>query len=313
VAALWDGRRVPVTLLGGYLGSGKTTLLNELLATADRRYAVLVNDVGAVNVDAALVASRDGDTIELTDGCICCSLVDGFALAFERIRERPEPPDHVLVEMSGVADPARVVPWTGTAGFRLDGVLVAFDVDQGLEMERARWSGDTLRRQVAAADLLVLTKRDLADADAECAARERLAALAPGTPVLAADRGRLPAGWLGAAPGAGGRKGPPAAGEPDGGHHVVGIEVPDAAEREDLERWLDALPAHVVRVKGLVSTRTGPVLVEAVGHRRRVRDVARELAQFELAESEKVGTLVVIATAQLDPKALARGLKRGSG
>jgi len=295
VAALWDGRRVPVTLLGGYLGSGKTTLLNELLATADRRYAVLVNDVGAVNVDAALVASRDGDTIELTDGCICCSLVDGFALAFERIRERPEPPDHVLVEMSGVADPARVVPWTGTAGFRLDGVLVAFDVDQGLEMERARWSGDTLRRQVAAADLLVLTKRDLADADAECAARERLAALAPGTPVLAADRGRLPAGWLGAAPGAGGRKGP------------------DAAEREDLERWLDALPAHVVRVKGLVSTRTGPVLVEAVGHRRRVRDVARELAQFELAESEKVGTLVVIATAQLDPKALARGLKRGSG
>ena len=54
---------MPVTLLGGYLGSGKTTLLNELLADADRRYAVLVNDIGAVNVDAALVASRDGDTI----------------------------------------------------------------------------------------------------------------------------------------------------------------------------------------------------------------------------------------------------------
>ena len=61
---LWAGRRAPVTLLGGYLGSGKTTLLNELLASADRKYAVLVNDVGTVNVDAALVASRDGDTID---------------------------------------------------------------------------------------------------------------------------------------------------------------------------------------------------------------------------------------------------------
>ena len=80
MSELWGGRRAPVTLLGGYLGSGKTTLLNELLASADRRYAVLVNDIGAVNVDAALVARRDGDTIELTDGCVCCSLVDGFAL-----------------------------------------------------------------------------------------------------------------------------------------------------------------------------------------------------------------------------------------
>ena len=128
VSDLWGGRRVPVTLLGGYLGSGKTTLLNELLADADRRYAVLVNDIGAVNVDAALVASRDGDTIELTDGCVCCSLIDGFALAFERLRERPQPPDQVLVELSGVADPARVVPFTGTAGFRLDSVLVVFDL-----------------------------------------------------------------------------------------------------------------------------------------------------------------------------------------
>ena len=76
---------------------------------------MLVNDLGSVNIDAALIASQDGDTLELSDGCVCCSLVDGFALAFERLRERPEPPDQVLVELSGVADPIRVVPYTGTA------------------------------------------------------------------------------------------------------------------------------------------------------------------------------------------------------
>ena len=68
-----DGRRVPVTLVGGYLGSGKTTLINELLGRTDRPIAVLVNDVGEVNVDAALISRRSSDTIELTDGCVCCS------------------------------------------------------------------------------------------------------------------------------------------------------------------------------------------------------------------------------------------------
>ena len=308
---------MPVTLLGGYLGSGKTTLLNELLANADRRYAVLMNDLGAVNLDAALIAKRGGDMLELTDGCVCCSLVDGFALAFERLRERPDPPDQVLVELSGVADPARVVPFSGTAGFALDGILVSFDLDQGLERERDRWSGDTVQRQIACADLLVLTKRDLVDDAVERAVRDRLAELAPHTPVAVADRGRLPAGWLGWSASPPHNESRPAPASSDrvssharhGDHQVFRFEVADSTQREDLERWLLALPDHVVRVKGVVAGPSGPLLVEGVGRRRRVReashrDASGQDAWGDLSGSGVVGTLVVIATAALDPAEL---------
>ena len=106
---LWSGRRAPVTLIGGYLGSGKTTVLNHLIRHADgRRLVVLVNDIGAVNVDAALVAEHDGDTMTLTNGCVCCSITDDLGLTLESIRQMPEPPDHVVMELSGVAEPARV-------------------------------------------------------------------------------------------------------------------------------------------------------------------------------------------------------------
>ena len=73
--------RIPMVVLGGWLGSGKTTLLNRLLrASGGERFAVVVNDVGAVNLDAELVAARDGPTVELTNGCVCCSIGDSLAL-----------------------------------------------------------------------------------------------------------------------------------------------------------------------------------------------------------------------------------------
>lgn len=318
MSELWGGRRAPVTLLGGYLGSGKTTLLNELLASADRRYAVLVNDIGAINVDAALIARRDGDTIELSDGCVCCSLVDGFALAFESLRERPDPPDHVLVELSGVADPARVAPFTGTQGFALDSILVCFDLDQGVERARDRWSGDTVERQLLAADLLVLTKRDLVAADGARAARDYLAELAPGTPSVLADRGRLPPDWLAPARRTGPRAAPAPSHIAHEHHHVVNVEVAAATQRQELERWLQALPQQVVRVKGVVFSPSGPLLVEGVGRRRRIREAPGDIAPLagsELApdsgrrvgsgvESGSLGTLVLIATSDLDPAEL---------
>ena len=126
----WDGRRVPITFVGGYLGAGKTTAINEVLATADRPIAVVVNDAGAVNVDAALIRGCDGDAIELTDGCVCCTNIDDMGAAFDTIRSRPDPPDHMVVELSGVAEPTNVIPWGRSAGFLLDGVVIVVAVDQ---------------------------------------------------------------------------------------------------------------------------------------------------------------------------------------
>ena len=175
----WDGRRVPITFVGGYLGAGKTTAINELLASTDRPIAVIVNDVGSVDVDAKLIRRRHGDTIELTDGCVCCSSIDGIGAAFDQIRSRAEPPDHVLVELSGVAEPSQVVWWGTTAGFRLDGVVVVAAADQLGDPSLPPWIRERLDRQIAAADLLVLTKTDLVDDGARSVARARLAGLAP--------------------------------------------------------------------------------------------------------------------------------------
>lgn len=300
-AELWEGARAPVTLLGGYLGSGKTTLLNALLSRAEKRYAVLVNDIGAVNVDAALIARRDGDTIELTDGCVCCSLVDGFAVAFEKLRERELPPDQVVVELSGVADPARVVPWTGTAGFRIDGVVVVFDADQGPERERDRWSGDTVQRQLRAADLIVLSKCDLVDEARKSSVRSRLGEVASGVPVVESQSGRLPTHWI--ATSQAGAQRPagqsPVPHDPAAAHRVLEVKAGRDLSRTTLESWLQSLPASVIRLKGIVSTEEGALLVEGVGHRRQVRALS-ELS----GESPALGRITVVGTRELDPEAL---------
>ena len=178
----WDGRRVPITFVGGYLGAGKTTIINEVLAEADRPIAVIVNDAGAINIDAALIRKRHGDTVELTDGCVCCTSIDGFGAAFDQIRSRPEPPDHVIVELSGVAEPVNVIPWGSSAGFLLDGVVVVAAVDQLLDDSMPTWIRLHLDTQLAAADLVLLTKTDLVDDDAVGAARAKLDRLAPSAP-----------------------------------------------------------------------------------------------------------------------------------
>ncbi len=142
-----------MTVLGGYLGAGKTTLVNELLAGAvGQRVAVVVNDFGAVNVDADLVRSRSEDTLELSNGCVCCNLADGMAVVMERLRAMEPPPDRVLVEVSGVGNPAVVAGWGDHPGFRRDGVLVCADVETIRDHVSDRWVGDTVMEQLVGAD-----------------------------------------------------------------------------------------------------------------------------------------------------------------
>lgn len=295
----WDGRRVPLTFVGGYLGAGKTTLINELLRETDRPIAVLVNDVGSVNVDAALVRRRHGDTIELTNGCVCCTSIDEMGQAFDALRARPEPPDHVVVELSGVADPERMLPWGATAGFRLDGLVVVVAADQLLDGALPPWITEQLEGHVRAADLVVLTKLDLVDADAAARARRRLADLAPDAPVLAAGRGMVVPGALGRFLALGGRRpgGVTAVAHPTlfDAHRVHTLQVPAGSTVDELRRWLDGLPSAVegtvVRAKGVVDTLdVGPVLVQVVGRRC-------EIEPLPMPEHEPAGELVVITLA----------------
>jgi G3E family GTPase len=294
----WDGRRVPITFVGGYLGAGKTTVINEVIAHADRPIAVIVNDVGSINIDAKLIRKRRGDMIEVTNGCVCCSSIDGMGAAFDQIRARPVPPDHVLVELSGVAEPSRMIPWGQSAGFMLDGVVVVVAADQLAPGALPDWIQQQLCTQITAADLLILTKLDLVNQLEASTVRGRLAELAPNTPIFN-NRSDL------AGPGAVGRflalgaRRPPGTPNPAAmlfdAHQVRHIAPPESLSLAALEDWLDSIPSgvpeQIVRAKGIFATSdAGLVLVQIVGSRREITPVPEP-------ERESPTELVVISLA----------------
>jgi G3E family GTPase len=299
----WDGRRVPITFVGGYLGAGKTTAINEVLAESDRPIAVIVNDVGSINIDAALIRRRSGDTIELTDGCMCCSSIDGFGAAIDQIRARPEPPEHVLVELSGVAEPANVIPWGSSAGFLLDGVVIIAAVDQLVDASMPHWIRQHLDRQLVDADLVVLSKTDLADDGSIARAHAHLDGVAPDATVIDGGIGRREPGALGRFLALGGHRAGDAA-------RVLGptlfdlhqtntVPVDGPIELEQIDALLDSIPRHVggqiARVKGVVDTPNGRVLVQVVGSRR-------EITPLLPSEDQSPTDLVVITvTPELRP------------
>jgi G3E family GTPase len=294
----WDGRRVPITFVGGYLGAGKTTAINEVLVAAQRPIAVVVNDAGAINIDAALIKGNDGNAIELTDGCVCCTSINDMGKALDTIRARPEPPDHLVIELSGIAEPKNVIPWGRSAGFLLDGVVIVVAVDQLLDDELATWIRRHIEAQITAADLLVLTKTDLAPPGALEIAQQRLADLAPGTPVVDAGFGRREAGVLGRFLALGGHHNRDAAGVPGPTlfdlHETRTVPVDGPMSRHDLDQLIAELPQRfpgrtVARAKGVIDLDDdGPqVLVQVVGSRAEVTPLFHE-------EQQRSTDLVVI-------------------
>ena len=171
-------QRLPLLVVGGYLGAGKTTLVNALLADPQgQRIAVLVNDFGEIGIDEGLLAADDGDVLSLANGCVCCSLADGFADALDRVRTMAGRLDRVVVEVSGVGEPGKVAQWAKTPGFSPDGVLVVVDGSRIREQLVDSRIGQTVAGQVADADLLLLTHADLLDSDGVSAAEGSLADL----------------------------------------------------------------------------------------------------------------------------------------
>jgi len=165
--AIGIGARAPIPLIvvGGYLGAGKTTLLNHVLANAGRRrITVLVNDFGAINIDAALIRERTDDVINLENGCVCCSIGGRLVDALLAISDRPDPPDLLIIEASGVSDPTRVAQiGLLDRSYRLYGIVVAVDLACIAQTLLDPYVGDIARRQIAGATAILLTKTDLVD------------------------------------------------------------------------------------------------------------------------------------------------------
>jgi Ni2+-binding GTPase involved in maturation of urease and hydrogenase len=244
--------RVPLVVVSGYLGAGKTTLINRLL-TEDHglRLLVLVNDFGAINIDAGLIAEAGGDTIALTNGCVCCTMGADLFLALGDALDRRPRPDALVVEASGIADPARIAEAAkAEPDLSYSGVVTVVDGNVYTELAADAMIGPQVRQQVARADLVVLrghqmleTKVDapVITAESDAPLAPLLFGLQPTDVVMSAEGGHPPyVGW----------------------HTSTG----EIAHRAALEAALAGRPPGLFRLKGTVGLCDGSACdVQVVG------------------------------------------------
>ena len=338
-------RRVPATVVTGFLGAGKTSLVRHLLARArGRRLAVVVNEFGELGIDRELLlgcgdeACAAGDIVELANGCLCCTVADDFLPALTRLLDRPAPPEHILIETSGLALPKPLVQAFAWPEIRtrttVDGVLTVIDAAalaagrfaaDPTAVARQRAADPALAHdnpleevfddQLACADLVILNKTDLVDGARLAALRHEIGMrLRPGVKLVAArDAAVAPEVALGLA----------AAAEDDLAARPSMHDEAQAHDHDDfdsfvvtlgavdddaalLARLRAAIAAHdVLRVKGFVDVprRAMRQVVQAVGDR-----VQCYFDRPWQPGEERATRLVVIGERGLDRAAIAAAL-----
>jgi len=329
--------KIPTTVITGFLGSGKTTLIRGLLQNPEgRRLAVIVNEFGDIGVDGEIlrgcgVAScADEDIIELANGCICCTVADDFLPTMTRLIERPEPPEHILIETSGLALPKPLLkaftwPQVRTRA-TVDGVITVIDAaavaagrfaPDEAALAAARLADPTLdhetpleelfEEQLGSADLVILNKVDLLSAAELARVEDQVRAmLRPGVGLLRALHGRLdPAVLLGLGVGAeDDLASRPSHHETEADHDHDDFDsfVVSLGELTRIEGLVDrlapALQRHdVLRLKGVVAVAGRParLIVQAVGPR-----VETYFDRAWRPDEARVSRLVVIGQRGLD-------------
>lgn len=337
-----DLAKIPVTVITGFLGSGKTTLIRHLLLNPEgRRLAVLVNEFGDVGVDGDILKCcadancPEQNIVELTNGCICCTVADEFIPAIEALMALPQRPDHILIETSGLALPKPLLKAFDWPGIRsrvtVDGVIAVADAEAvatgrfdpnaggpkpGEETDHEETPlSEVFEDQIACADIVLLSKADLVTPEQMAQARGVVAAEAPRPlPILELTEGRIDPRvvlGLGAAAEDDLHQRPSHHDDmPEHDHEDFDSLVIDLPEQSDVDSLIARIvqlaeQQKILRVKGHVVVTGKPLrlLVQAVG--------ARVRAQYDRpwGQGDRLGRLVVIAEHDdLDEAAVRRVL-----
>jgi len=337
--------KLPATVITGFLGAGKTSMIRHLLETANgKRLALIINEFGDLGIDGEILKScgiegcAEDDVVELTNGCICCTVADDFVPVLEALLNRDQPPDHIVIETSGLALPKPLIKAFNWPEIRtrvtVDGVVAVIDGEamaagrfatdpDAVEAER-RADGaldhdspleELFEDQLACADLVVLNKTDLLDEAALAAVSGALSAkLRPAVKLLRATHGTVDAGvllGLGAA----------AEGDLDArpSHHddaedhdhddfeSFDVALGEVADPLDLIARLKAVVAahDILRVKGFVAVagKDMRLVVQGVGPR-----FSHYYDRDWGPEEPRASRLVVIGETGLDRAAIAAAI-----